>query len=252
MAISVSLVSYFNTLPFLYGLEQFDAGATEKSFILNRQYPARCADLLMQGTTDVGLVPSATFLEDDDLILAADFCIGAQGKVDSVLLLSNDGFDDIKEVFLDFQSKTSNLLLKILAKHYWKRKWNYRKSEEGFEQHIPAGSAAVVIGDKAFAVRDRYTTCVDLSEMWQQMTGLPFVFAVWAMKREHLNNKDIDSLKTALQFGVDNIDSVCKLHEHSAAFDLHDYLKHKIQFTLDGDKRTAFELYLAYAKSLED
>jgi len=251
MATTLSIVSYLNTLPFVYGLELWNSKNADNPFILQKLNPAECANSLLKGSVDIGLVPIATFLENQKLSIISDYCIGTNETVDSVLLLSNDPIEEIDTIILDFQSKTSNNLIKILSQYFWKITPQYKTGEQGYEMRIPKKCAAVVIGDKAFVAQPRYTHCYDLGEVWKQMTGLPFVFACWVRQKDI--SGDIErSLNVALKQGIDAIPQVIENNRNQyTTLDLNDYLSNKISFILDEPKKTAMELYLAYAGSLK-
>lgn len=249
MPIKVSIVSYYNTIPFMYGIETYEKERDQSVFLVQKDYPSKCAEALITGQVDIALVPVATLCENSNLELVTDYCIGADGAVDSVLLLSDDPIESLSEVILDYQSKTSNNLYKVLAKHYWKVSPNTLVGSEGYELDKKAGRGVIVIGDRAFNSHTHYKYKYDLALEWKQFTGLPFVFAGWACFAD--KPKDLfNHLQKALELGVNKIDESIAQVEIPSNIDIKDYLSEKISYRFDDQKKKALELFLGYVSQL--
>src|SRR5438067_271216 len=87
---------------------------------LIEEYPSKIADKLMKGTIDIGLVPVSIIPSLQEYHIVTDFCIAANGNVASVCMFSEAPLEKIERVLLDYQSRTSVDLCKVLLKHYWK------------------------------------------------------------------------------------------------------------------------------------
>ncbi len=243
--VQISIVSYSNTLPFNYGIEQCNI---DYNMLIWDDYPSLSAQRVLNSDVDIALVPVGILPALKDYKIFGDYCIGAVGKVDSVILFSNSPLDQIHKIKLDYQSTTSNKLLKILCAQYWKLDVAFELSTSGYETQIADNEGGLIIGDRAFTAKAQYTYQYDLAEAWFHFTGLPFVFAVWV----HLPNIDeklLSALNFSFQVGVDNIDTICKQH-HELEFDLKDYLKNKISYTLDTAKKEGLSLFLEKIKDL--
>jgi chorismate dehydratase len=107
----IGAVSYLNTRPLLLGIEQ---ESFLKSIDLVKSYPAKIAQDLLEGQIDIGLVPVAILPQLSDPHIVSNYVIGANGAVASVALFSEVPIDEIKSIYLDYQSRTSVQLLKIL------------------------------------------------------------------------------------------------------------------------------------------
>ena len=92
---------------------------------LVKAYPAKIAQDLMDGTIDMGLVPVAVIPLLKEAHMASNYCIGAEGDVASVCIFSQVPMEEIDKVYLDYQSRTSVQLARILLKHFWKKELNY-------------------------------------------------------------------------------------------------------------------------------
>ena len=113
----ISVISYLNSIPFVYGL---NCSTISKSLNLQLDYPSVCADKLINNVVDIGLVPVVILKDYPSFKIISKYCIGANGDVDTVCLFSNVPIHDIKKIYLDYQSRTSVELLKILCREYWK------------------------------------------------------------------------------------------------------------------------------------
>jgi chorismate dehydratase len=240
--LKISAVSYLNTIPFIHGLKQSEL---IKTIDLQLDYPSICADKLINGTVDLALVPVAVIPKLKEAYIISDYCIGANGAVDTVCLYSDVPIEEIESIALDYQSRTSVALLKILLKEYWQLNPELKKANVGFEENIKGNHAALVIGDRAFALNTKHTYIYDLSAIWKEMTGLHFVFAAWVANTK-LPKDFIVSFNKALEKGLSNIDKALALEGDSYpnCKDPEDYLNNKISYNLDIEKQKGMKLFL--------
>ena len=247
--LKISIVNYFNTLPFRYGLKK---SALINKIELQEDIPSICAQKLKFGQVDIGLVPVALLPELNTYQIITDYCIGADGIVDSVKLYSQVPLSEIETITLDYQSKSSITLTKVLCKFFWKKKVDFLDSAPGFESKVEGRNAAVVIGDRTFSLNGVYTYEYDLAEEWKKFTGLPFVFAAWVSTNE-IDSQFISKFNLALKSGVENTQKA--IDEDASALkiknlDAQDYLTKKISYNLDSEKRKALDLFLEYIGKL--
>lgn len=237
---SVSIVNYYNTTPFLYGINHSNFYS---QIDLELDIPSVCAQKLKNKQVEIGLVPVAILPELESYNIITDYCIGAVGKVDSVKLFAKKPLNELTHVLLDYQSKTSITLVQVLNKHFWKKNIQFINATEGFEKQINDTTGAVIIGDRTFGLTE-HPYQYDLAEEWQKYTGLPFVFACWVSNIK-LNPKFINEFNKALAFGIDHIkEAVIEKPNHTKGFDAYDYLKNKISYNLDSDKQKALKKFL--------
>ncbi len=248
--VRISAVRYANTYPFLYGLSVTDF---ERLADISTDHPADCAKKLLTGEVDIGLIPVASLAYMKDYRVITDYCLGAYGKVDTVLLLSDCPFKEIKTIHLDFRSVSSITLIKILAKNAWDKEFLWKNTNNDFDfSMLDDQEAVVLIGDQCIELAQHYKYKIDLAEEWFKFTGLPFAFACWVA------NKDIDTLfleqfNDALSIGVNNIPEVVKNYSNEGILRgdrLYTYLTEKMNFILDKKKKEAIELFLYYMKRL--
>lgn len=246
-SLRISAVSYVNAKPFVYGIEH---SGFLSEYTLSLDVPSVCAEKLKGNQVDIGLAPVAIIPELGEHYIIPDFCIGANGPVLTVMLYSDVPLKYIKTIHLDHQSKTSCLLVQILAKHWWKISPAWIPAKEGYEKKIKASIAGLVIGDRNFSLSGKYKYAYDLSEEWKSYTGLPFVFACWIANRK-IDNTTILSLQKALKFGIDNRDKIVK--ELKGQLDektIKNYLYNSINYQFDKQKQEALKLFLKLGKEI--
>lgn len=242
--LKISAVSYLNTLPFIYGLKQ---SSISNKIDLELDMPSDCAEKLLTGKVDIGLVPISILPQLEEHYILSDYCIGAEGKVNSVLLLSDVPLNEIEEIHLDYQSRTSVNLVQVLANEYWKISPIWKNTTKGFEDQIEGKKAGVIIGDRTFHLKKEYKYRYDLPEEWKKFTGLPFVFACWVANKE-VDKGLIQEFNSALQYGVDRIDDVIRGYDGAdiSKTALFNYLKNDISYHLDENKQIAIKKFLNY------
>jgi len=246
MKIKVGAVSYQNTKPLLYGVK-LSSGLMNR-IELQEDYPANVAKKLLDNEIDVGLVPVAIIPKLKESFIVSDYCIGAVSEVASVCLFSDVELDKIEKIVLDYQSKTSVNLCKILLKHYWKKNIELVDGGENFMNEITGTTAGVVIGDRAFVQRKKSPFIYDLATAWIDFTGLPFVFAAWVANKK-LDENFIDAFNIANGYGLKHIDEVVAELEESS-YDMKYYYTQNISYQLDEQKRKGLALFLDYLKDL--
>ena len=239
--IKVGAVSYLNTKPLLYGVKRSEKLLEQIELI--EEYPARIAAMLVEGTIDVGLVPVAVIPKLKEWHIITDYCIGAEGDVASVCLFSEVPIEQIKKVILDYQSRTSVNLCKILLKHHWKIAPGMEDaSGEDYRAQIKGTTAGVVIGDRALEQRAVSRYIYDLAGHWKEMTGLPFVFAAWISNKK-LPDDFIAAFNEANSVGFQHIPEIVAYNPFPA-YDLTKYYLENIDYRLTDSKKTGMKRFL--------
>lgn len=236
----VGVISYLNTRPLLYGLQKLPI---KERIALVEDYPARLAEMLLHDEIDVGLVPVGIIPKLPNYYINSNYCIGAVGDVASVCLFSQVPIAQVKRIYLDYQSRSSVLLLKWLLHHYWHVQPELiDASDETYIDLIEKDTAALIIGDRALEYRAKATYIYDLAGEWKTATGLPFVFAAWVSTKE-LQKDFIEMFNQANQYGLDHLGEVIAAAP-KGIYDLKKYYAHDLSYTLDDEKREGMELFL--------
>lgn len=238
--IRVGIVNYLNTKPLIYGLEK---QPISDMIELVGAYPARLSQMLLDGEIDVGLIPVASIPQLPSYHIVGNYCIAAEGEIASVCLFSEVPMNEIKKVYLDYQSRSSVALLKWLMKEYWGIYPEIVQAEdESYRSEIKGTTAGLVIGDRALEQRKISTFIYDLGSEWRAITGLPFVFAAWVSTKP-LPADFIEAFDDANAEGLNHIDEIVAETEFDL-YDLKKYYKLHLSYNLDQKKRAGMERFL--------
>ena len=246
--IKISCVSYLNSKPFIYGLQHT---SVKDNIELQLDIPSVCARKLIENEVDIGLIPVAVLPELKEHYIISDYCIGANGEVGSVLLLSDAPLNEIKTILLDYQSRTSVMLIKVLAEKFLNIKPSWKDGTENYENMISGTTAGVVIGDRAFYLKEKFKYVLDLALVWKKFTNLPFVFACWTSNKK-LSADFIQQLNEAFASGLSHILEVAEESKiDHPSIDIRDYFENKISFTFDQEKKKSLGVFLQYIRELK-
>jgi chorismate dehydratase len=245
----VSLISYLNSRPFLFGLEN---SPVKDEIDLKLDIPSKTAFKMAANLIDIGLVPVGSLSELDNYHIIGDYCIGADGPVRTVILASEVPLDRIQTILMDYQSRSSVLLTRVLSQFYWKKEFIWENTTDHYESESISGTTAgIVIGDRVFGVEKKYPYIVDLSSEWKNFTGLPFVFAVWATRKE-LPSGFLQRFNEAVAFGVKSVPEVEKIEQQKfPEVDISEYFTRNISYRFDSRKKEGMFLFLEYGKKVK-
>jgi chorismate dehydratase len=237
----IGAVSYLNTRPLLLGMEQ---SPFKERIDLVKSYPAQIAQDLLDDSIDIGLVPVAIMPLLKNPQIVSKYVIGTEGEVASVALFSQVPMDQIEKVYLDYQSRTSVSLAKILLKQHWKKEVEFLIATEGYINEISGTTAGIIIGDRALASLNRFEHIYDLGLAWKAHTGLPFVFAAWVANKP-IPSEFMEAFDVANAYGLKHLDEVITLIPASEqVYDLHKYYTENISYTLTEEKKKGLESFL--------
>lgn len=242
----VGAVSYLNTKPLIRAFEQ---GAMEDDIHLVLDYPSKLAERLQSGELDVALLPVAAMEEIANLHIFSPYCIASNKTVASVSLFSEKPLEEITEIYLDYQSRTSAALLRILCKEHWKISPTFEQAPENYIQQIKGSRAGLIIGDRAFEQGSRFSYVYDLAEAWNEFKNLPFVFAVW-VSRKGLSQKFVDDFNAACAQGLSQTDAIVSEQKY-AHYDLNTYYNENICYKIGKQGHDAIELYRKYVREIK-
>ncbi|GAB4276847.1 MAG: menaquinone biosynthesis protein [Coriobacteriia bacterium] len=208
----VGHIQFLNCLPLYYGLVKTDMVLDME---LVKGAPRDLAAMLLEGELDVAPIPSIEYARHSEgLVLLPDISISSEGAVQSILLLSKSPVEDLddKVVALSDTSRTSQVLTRILFAKHWEREPIFVEMPPDLPEMMRDASAALLIGDVALrAFHERHDLLTyDLGRVWDEFTGLPMVYAVWAARREWAEGDPDGALRLVRALGASNRYS----HEH--------------------------------------
>ncbi len=245
----IGIVNYLNSKPLAWG---FMKGHHADLFSPSFHPPAQVARLLAEGSLDVGLIPSIEVQRIPRLKVLPDLCVAATHEVKSVLLVTKGPIEEVRRLALDQNSRTSAGLVRILLAERWGVRPETLPLRPEVDRMMAEADAALVIGDPALKVdREKYFV-YDLAAEWRALTGLPFVFAVWAVRPEVELAELAFYFKSSLRYGLSSLDVLVR--EAAAELDLdtadvRSYLTESLSFFLREDEIAGLEEFYRRAHS---
>ncbi|MDH6141255.1 chorismate dehydratase [Kitasatospora sp. GP30] len=190
----VGHIEFLNCVPLYWGLGRTGALL---DLDLTRDTPEKLSDQLVNGRLDLGPITCVEYLRHaDELVVLPDIAVGSNGPVMSCVIVSTVPLDQLdgRPVALGSTSRTSVRLARLLLEEREGVRPEYFSCPPDLDAMLARADAAVLIGDeglRATLEADRHPeyTVHDLGQMWQEWTGLPFVFAVWAARREFVERQ---------------------------------------------------------------
>lgn len=210
------------------------------------EYPAQLAHSLNEHKIDLALLPVAAIPGIAGARIISDYGIAADGNVVSVALFSKVPLEQIRSVYLDYQSRTSVRLTRLLFAEHWKQDVVFLSAPEDYIDRIDGPVAAVIIGDRALQQLHRFPYVYDLSAAWKELTGLPFVFAAWVANGE-LPEDFIAAFNEANAVGLQHLEEIAARNPFPD-YDLLTYYRDNIHYHLNEDKKKGLHLFLEKIK----
>jgi len=229
----VGSVHYLNAAPLTRGIE-------EKIVLVT---PSKLGELLAKGELDAGLV-SVTFpLLNDGYDILDGIAVASLGEVKSVILAHKKPLEELTEIFCDTASLTSvNLLRVLLAERGLRPEFRPLQNYADAQRHV----ATLLIGDEAikFLRGSHGHEIWDLGEAWYALTKLPFVYAVWALRRGVDTTEIRKMLREARDFGLDTLDHIIRTRSEFDYEFRKDYLGWHIHYHLGTDERCGLAKFI--------
>lgn len=245
----IGAVSYLNTKPLIHTLRRHLTGCH-----LELDLPSRLADRLQSGDLDVALIPSVEYLKSPTGSIVSDACIACRGPVWSVQVWFRTLASEVRTLALDEGSRTSAALIQILLQQRFAIRPKLQILPIGKDPVSSVADAVLVIGDRAIASAPReFQEVWDLGDEWCRHTELPFVFAMWVARGEHVASEVTWALQASRNDGLNHLEEIAAdfapRHNLSTA-DCLRYLRDYLYFYLGPREMKGLELFYRSAVEL--
>jgi chorismate dehydratase len=255
--LNLGRIGFLNVLPVYYPLEN---GIVSHPFTIIPGVPSHLNELASKGLLDISAVSSIEYAKHAALYhVVPDLSISSYGEVKSVLLLSRHPVDSLsgKKIVVSSQSHTSIGLLKILSRLRFGVEPIFEAAAlSGFAEDSKLPDAFLAIGDEALRLRRSgiYPHVLDLGTAWYDWTGLPFVFAVWVVRKKAVEEKNgqiepaIEALLASKRWGCANIERICEEASRAGVLGIEDLREYYrcLRFDLNDRERSGLELFYSY------
>lgn len=244
----VAASSYLNTAPLCYS---FITGSQRNQCnFLSDAAPAVCSGMLKDKRADAAMIPAIEYQRIHDILAVPEVCVSSKSKVRSVVLASRLPIEDVQSVALDTSSRTSAALIQIIFSKFYEKQPVYRQAPPRIEQMLESDDAALIIGDPAMLIDRSALHVYDLAEVWREHTGMPFVFAFWAVRKESRNWQGVVDFAAAKREGLAHTEDLARQYSESLGLpreELITYMTENINYNLDEESLRGLNLYYRLA-----
>jgi predicted solute-binding protein len=240
-----------NTLPLVWGILH---GPQQGQFDIEFAIPSVCADRLGAGQADIGIVPCAE-IPRLGLDILRGTGIASRGPVRSILLVSKTDPAVIRTLAADSSSRTSVMLARIILSQRYGSVPLVFPAAPDLDEMLGLADAALIIGDPALRLDPESLPyrVFDLGWEWEQLTGLPMVFAVWAGRPDVLHPHHERLFLDSYHYGAARLDEILDSSERDPAIPrtlAEGYLKENVRFELGPREYQGMELFLRYCAEI--
>lgn len=257
----IAASTYLNSAPLV---DSFARGRLRKSYeFIGDTAPAKCSELLASGECEVALIPAIEYQRIPDLKIIPGVAVASKNRVRSVLIASRCRLGEVRRLALDRSSRSSQGLVRILLRHRYgiEPELIERTPDPGcaYQNMFEEADAALVIGDPAMQV-ERMAPGLglrihDLAAEWREMTGHPFVFAIWAVRAATLKSPEMEAqlsrdFQWAREDGLGQLEALaaaCSADLGIPVEDLLSYLRLNVNYDLDDENLRGLARYYELA-----
>ena len=264
----ISIVKYLNAVPLAWGILE---GPQKESFDPVLSTPAECAEQLAKGSVDIGLIPSIEFQRIKGSRIVPGPAVAALYQVRSVILVSVVPLWKVKTVACNSGSRTSVALARIIFDEFYHTHPDFRPAEPNLTHMLAQNDAALLIGDNALKFMEQNAQpnaerqkpllrfgsepleIFDLAERWRFLTGLPFVFAFWAVREGFKDAGLVDILKASRDLGVASIPTIAEKYGELLQIKkefIQAYLQRNVHYYMDRSCLEALQLFYEKAAKI--
>ncbi|MBT5707808.1 menaquinone biosynthesis protein [bacterium] len=230
--IRIGSVPYLNAVPLTWGLER------EIVFLP----PSELGLAIREGELDVALLSITQVLFEDRYRIIDGMGVCSRGPVRSVFLAHSDPLEEVKEVFCDPASLTSvNLLRVLLHRRGIHPNWRMLDSYDSAPDH----RNVLLIGNPAIRFRSPRSrhTIWDLGKAWDEEMHLPFVYAVWVVRKEITDAKLFAKLRKAKDKGLEDLDRIVTNYPEFDGPFRQKYLTQNIHYHIGEDEKRGIDRF---------
>jgi chorismate dehydratase len=256
-ALKISAISFLNTVPLMWDFEHEPSRELRENFDVEYTLPSQCAQALRDGTADIGIIPVITTATIPGLVVLPDVAIASLNQVWSIQLVSRKPIEEIRTVAVDTSSRTSVGLTQVLLTKFFGGHRELTPMAPELGPMLERCDAGLLIGDPAMLVKTDGLYAYDLAEVWRASTGLPFVFAVWAVRKPALAEMraglDLGAIfRRSRDHGLlpRNVAAIARkwsLRMGLSEAAISSYLRENIHYQLDAECRKGLALYFELA-----
>ena len=197
---------YLNVRPLIRSIER----RPPEGYELVYDTPSGLAERLREGSCDIAAVSSFEALANPELEIIPGFAIASDGPVTSVMLFSRKPFAGVGRVALDTGSLSGAALTRIVLADLFGARPEFVRLEPYPAEMLSLADACLLIGNNALLHAPDVPHVLDLGAAWKELTGLPFVFGVWAARKGRADGRDVAILQEARRAGLRDLHDIAR------------------------------------------
>jgi chorismate dehydratase len=263
----IAAINFLNPAPLMWDFEHPPlAGPLSERYQIDRMSPSECAGRLASGEADIGLIPIAALAANPALRILPGCTIASKGRVRSLLLVHRAAqpLTALRSVAADTASRTTVAYARILLHHWRNPDVPFIPAAANLDAMLEIADAAILIGDPALlALEDQAGRLertseklmyLDLAEEWNNLTGVPFVSAIWAIASSGPLDESIASdFNQSRIHGLDNIEALVAEWSKKLPIPeqtIRSYLTTNIHYVLDDECIEGMKVFFRAAAQL--
>jgi chorismate dehydratase len=254
----LGVVPYLNADPLVAAFREPEAALLVGDGVeVRAEVPSQLLRTLAAGELDTALVSVGGVLATPGLAILPEMCIASDGPVRSIVLYSRRPVREVRRVALDASSRSGVALAQVLFAEHWRSEPEFVTLPPDLPRMLDEADAAILIGNPSLlANRDLASGRLalggverhDLGAVWRELTGLPFVYAGWAVREERLPDPErlLSVLRRARDWGARRIDRLAARGAEELGLpraEAHAYLTQAIHYDLGPRERAGIERF---------
>ncbi|MEJ2544395.1 MAG: menaquinone biosynthesis protein [Calditrichaceae bacterium] len=240
---NIAALNSFLADPLIHGLDD--------QFKIIRDTPVGCINRMIEGMVNLALIGTLDYAKGKgSWKLIPDICIAAKGSLKTINLFFNKDIRDLSTIAIDSNDPTAISLLKIIMQEKYEIAPEFQSLDGNLENQLKKADAVLLSGNEAFDVQQSNPMFIDLSDEWYDLTGLPFVYALWSAHEMVLDKSLIQKIKLTVDKNIENMDQTIvsaypQDNKMNAAYS--DFVSQKVIYQLGSEEKEAIDEFFRYA-----
>jgi chorismate dehydratase len=242
-AASVAVLDSFLVDPLVFHIDE--------QIKIIRDKPLASRNRLIEGLVQSALIGTLDYAKGKgSWKLFPDICVAAKGSFKTINLFFNKEIRDLSSVTVDLNDPTAVALLKIIMQEKYEISPELIELNGNLDEQLRKADAALLSGNKAFEIQQSNKIFIDLGEEWYDLTGLPFVYALWAVHEMESDRLMFEKIKSMMDDNIKNIDQTLDLvftNKNKKDKIFSEFIKNRVIYHLGLEEREAVSEFFRYA-----
>jgi len=244
----IGIVEALPYIPLIYGL---NTQTLPENLKINTDSLKGNAIKLREGEIELGLISAFEYASNKETWhIIPGLGLTSMGKSKHVQLFFKKDLKDIQTIAVDESASGEDVLLKIIMREKYEQSPEYVYMPADLNEMFDKAEAALIVGDKALSYYNSYSARLDLNEEWLDLTGLPFVYALWAGRDLTITSQEVDLIQSSYALGKNNLQNIAKkyaLNQQENWSFYFDYIANDLNFIFSEHEEDGLLEFFNYA-----